>query len=122
MYTTVLGGLGFTRSLPDAKPGGSGTEPDRRVAAVLGPPEAGCQDAGSPEAGFLEARVIDLSSRFGDTYGALGVLQVAIAASLLAREPTSGLPATVRVVCGDSVDGWRFADVTGAGPQKGDVG
>lgn len=46
---------------------------------------------------------IDLSERIGDTYGALGVLQVAVAAAKLEAQGWGA----VGVIGGDAVDGWR---------------
>jgi hypothetical protein len=48
--------------------------------------------------------VIDLTERLGETYGALGVLQVAAAASHLA----SGGTDTAYVACGDAVEGYAW--------------
>ena len=56
-------------------------------------------------------RVIDLSRQIGDTYGAHGVLQVAVGAGLIASVPTEARP-SVTVVCGDPVDGWRSVVVS----------
>ncbi len=50
-------------------------------------------------------RVIDLTSYLGDTYGALGVLQVGVAAAMMATSSVEALPA-VMVTTGDSVEGW----------------
>jgi 3-oxoacyl-[acyl-carrier-protein] synthase II len=68
----------------------------RHVSTVIG-----------PEAAPTDARpAIDLARLWGDSYGALGVLQVAVAASLVARhESPDGYSA--EVVCGDPADGWR---------------
>lgn len=55
-------------------------------------------------------RVIDLAREAGDPYGALGVIQVALAAALVA-----GGACHVDVTCGDDVDGWRSAGVHGGG-------
>lgn len=58
------------------------------------------------------ARLIDLAQQFGDTYGALGVLQVAIAAALVAAAPAGARP-SVAMRCGDLADGWRLATMNG---------
>jgi 3-oxoacyl-[acyl-carrier-protein] synthase II len=72
----------------------SGHDVDAPV--VVGPAEvapAGCT-------------VIDVTAAAGDFYGALGVLQVALAAGL-AEDADE-----VAAVCGDPVDGWRTVTVT----------
>ena len=55
-------------------------------------------------------RVIDLVNLVGDTYGALGLLQVAIATSMITTTPANSRP-FVGIVCGDVVDGWRSTTV-----------
>lgn len=50
------------------------------------------------------ARLLDLTARIGDTYGALGVLQVAVGAELIAG--TDAAARTVLACCGDDTDGW----------------
>lgn len=52
----------------------------------------------------LPVPVIDLVWRIGDLYGALGVLQVAVAAKLVAAAP---FDRCVAVLCGNPGDGWR---------------
>jgi 3-oxoacyl-[acyl-carrier-protein] synthase II len=54
-------------------------------------------------------RVIDLAEEIGDTYGAAGVLQVAVAAALVA---SGAIHDPVRIVCGDAADGWRTTIVS----------
>jgi 3-oxoacyl-[acyl-carrier-protein] synthase II len=50
-------------------------------------------------------RLIDVGRVVGDLYGAQGVLQVALAASLCAApDPAAG---PIAVICGDAADGWR---------------
>ena len=61
---------------------------------------------GPAELGRGAGRVIDLVREVGDPYGALGVLQVAVAAALVAGAGAAG-PRKVAVICGDDVDGWR---------------
>jgi 3-oxoacyl-[acyl-carrier-protein] synthase II len=56
-------------------------------------------------------RVIDLVREVGDTYGALGVIQVALGAALVAAEAAGS--GSVVCVCGDDVDGWRSVELTG---------
>lgn len=51
-------------------------------------------------------RVIDLVREIGDLYGALGVVQTAAAAAMIA---SSNGPEAVQVSCGDTTDGWRTA-------------
>jgi 3-oxoacyl-[acyl-carrier-protein] synthase II len=53
-------------------------------------------------------RTVDLSHHVGDTFGACGVIQLVVAAALVAaREATS-----VELICGEQADGWREAVVT----------
>ncbi len=49
-------------------------------------------------------RTIDLTRIIGDAYGALGVLQIAVAAALMTQSPR---PSSIAVRCGDELDGWR---------------
>jgi 3-oxoacyl-[acyl-carrier-protein] synthase II len=80
-------------------------EPDEALpSVVIGPMAA------MPSTRF---RVIDLASLIGDTYGALGVLQVATAATMIARKPVNSR-LSVGVVCGDEIDGWRSTMVSEA--------
>jgi hypothetical protein len=58
------------------------------------------QFAACAERSFDPARV------YGDTYGAQGVLQVALAAALM-RAAGPARPARIALVCGDAADGWR---------------
>jgi hypothetical protein len=51
--------------------------------------------------------VIDLTSRLGETYGALGVLQVAAAAAKIGCGDADG----AYVVCGDAVEGYTWLDL-----------
>ena len=54
-------------------------------------------------------RVIDLRQEIGDSYGALGVLQVAVAAALVA---SGSIHDSVQIICGDAGDGWRTTTVS----------
>jgi 3-oxoacyl-[acyl-carrier-protein] synthase II len=78
---------------------GAGTD---QASLVIGPAEM------APGA----LRVMDLSRQLGDTYGALGVLQVAVGAALIATEVAGRLP-FVTLICGDPIEGWRSALVSG---------
>jgi 3-oxoacyl-[acyl-carrier-protein] synthase II len=61
------------------------------------------------------AGALDVEAELGDTYGALGVLQVAAAAELLA----AGRSGTrVTVLCGDPRDGWRMTTLNAAPAQE----
>ncbi|MFF1903602.1 beta-ketoacyl synthase N-terminal-like domain-containing protein [Kitasatospora sp. NPDC058218] len=51
--------------------------------------------------------VVDLTARLGETYGALGVLQVAAAAARIGRGDADG----ARVACGDAVEGYAWLDL-----------
>jgi hypothetical protein len=51
--------------------------------------------------------VVDLTSRLGETYGALGVLQVAAAAAKISHEDVDG----AYVACGDAVEGYTWLTV-----------
>ncbi|MGV9270952.1 beta-ketoacyl synthase N-terminal-like domain-containing protein [Kitasatospora sp. NPDC003701] len=55
--------------------------------------------------------VVDLTARLGETYGALGVLQVAAAAARIGRGDADG----ARVACGDAVEGYTWLDLAAAG-------
>jgi 3-oxoacyl-[acyl-carrier-protein] synthase II len=85
------GGPGSRRAppiSPQADPGRpAGTRPELIAPGDYYPPER---------------PVLDLTGRLGQTYGALGVLQVAVAAAILARAPGA-----IRIVCGDPADGYR---------------
>ncbi|HEU4426334.1 MAG TPA: beta-ketoacyl synthase N-terminal-like domain-containing protein [Pilimelia sp.] len=72
-------------------------------AATLGPVMVGGAVGPHEDAGPL-ARLRDL----GDTYGAAGVVLVALAAGLLDAGLAAG---PVPVACGDPVDGWRHMSV-----------
>jgi 3-oxoacyl-[acyl-carrier-protein] synthase II len=61
------------------------------------------------------ADVLDLEQQLGDTYGALGVLQVAAAAELL---QTSRPSAAASLLCGDPRDGWRTATLSAPAVQE----
>ena len=87
-------------------PGGAALRPPAE-SVCLAPREAVAEDAG----------VLDLERQLGDTYGALGVLQVAVAAELLA----AGAPgAAVTVRCGDPRDGWRMTTLSAPPAQAVD--
>jgi len=58
------------------------------------------------------ARLIDLGASIGDTYGASGVLQIAIAAALIEAQQPETSPSVV-AISGDEADGWRAAIVNG---------
>jgi 3-oxoacyl-[acyl-carrier-protein] synthase II len=64
----------------------------------------------APAEVVLRGHPIDLTARIGHTYGALGVLQVAVAAALLA-----GRRGSARIVCGDETDGYRTTRLTSHG-------
>jgi len=70
----------------------------RDAALVIGP--AGTAAPGAPR--------IDLAASCGDLYGALGVVQIAVAAAIAGAGTR---PGRVRVVSGDAADGWRTVDV-----------
>jgi 3-oxoacyl-[acyl-carrier-protein] synthase II len=72
-------------------------------SVMIGP--ACCRGAFSPS--------IDLVAELGDPYGALGVMQVAIAATHIASGPLSS-SGWAGVVCGDALDGWRMAVIAAA--------
>jgi 3-oxoacyl-[acyl-carrier-protein] synthase II len=63
---------------------------------------------GPAELAGYDQLAIDLEVELGDLYGALGVVQVATAATLLADSHDAS---SATVVCGDDVDGWRTATV-----------
>jgi 3-oxoacyl-[acyl-carrier-protein] synthase II len=60
---------------------------------------------GRRHAGFRGDRILDLTARLGDTYGALGVFQVAVASAMMARSSAEALPSAM-VRTGDPVEGW----------------
>lgn len=78
------------------------TPPETQPSIFIGPTEMA----------MGHARLIDLARQFGDTYGALGVLQVATAAALIAAAPAGARP-SVTMLCGDQTDGWRLATMSG---------
>jgi 3-oxoacyl-[acyl-carrier-protein] synthase II len=90
--------LGAIRPSPEVSPGTDGRGP----SILIGPEHV---SAGN-------VRLIDPVQQVGDTYGAMGVLQVAMAAALIAAAPAGETP-SVAVVCGDEVDGWRSLTVNG---------
>jgi 3-oxoacyl-[acyl-carrier-protein] synthase II len=53
-------------------------------------------------------RAIDLRHDVGDTFGACGVIQLAVAAALVA----AGEAESVQLICGEEVEGWREAVVS----------
>jgi len=53
-------------------------------------------------------RTIDLAHDVGDTFGACGVIQLAVAAAFVA----AGEARSVELTCGDEADGWRTAVVS----------
>jgi 3-oxoacyl-[acyl-carrier-protein] synthase II len=62
-------------------------------------------------------RVIDLGHEVGDTFGACGVIQLAVAAALVA----AGEATTAELICGDRTDGWRETVMTrGTGHATGE--
>lgn len=76
----------------------------------------GATSAPPPPADLMLApgEQLDLAAALGDTYGALGVLQVAAAAAWLADRPAG---TTATAVCGDADDGaaWTALRAGGAG-------
>lgn len=78
---------------------------------VAGPVRAGANTTGAAvvvgphDSSSGNSSVIDLTSRLGDLSGALGVLQVSVAAAIASRMPTA--ERAVAVLCGDQVDGWQ---------------
>jgi 3-oxoacyl-[acyl-carrier-protein] synthase II len=48
----------------------------------------------------------------GDTYGALGVIEVALGAALVA----AGVTGSLAVVCGGEADGWRTVTLARGAP------
>jgi 3-oxoacyl-(acyl-carrier-protein) synthase len=67
---------------------------DQSPSVIIGPVWAAPSDVS----------IVDLDKDVGDTYGAAGVLQVAVAAGLIASAPPQR---GIRIHCGDRVDGWR---------------
>jgi 3-oxoacyl-(acyl-carrier-protein) synthase len=87
---------------PAGPPGAPVLEPVRPAPEVL-PPEGPETVLVGPAGCFPAGRVVlDLTAQIGHTYGALGVLQVAVAAAILA-----GRAGAARIVCGDRADGYR---------------
>ncbi|MFI5485949.1 beta-ketoacyl synthase N-terminal-like domain-containing protein [Micromonospora echinaurantiaca] len=70
------------------------------VEELTGPPPGGADLLLAPAG--LAADAVDLTGAVGAGYGALGVLQVAVAAAVLAERGGSA-----RIVCGDPDDGYR---------------
>lgn len=110
-----------------------GAEPDDEVASVLyagrgGRLRAGAgavvlepaEATGAPgvllgpvrSAAAAGDRVVD-RAELGDTYGALGVIQVALGAALVA----AGAAGPLHVACGDDADGWRMVTLAGRGGE-----
>ena len=54
---------------------------------------------------------IDLMRSFGDMYGALGIVQVALGAAILMAQSTGPL-FKINTICGNSIEGWRSLAVT----------
>jgi 3-oxoacyl-[acyl-carrier-protein] synthase II len=81
-----------TPSGPATGTAGGHTAPDGTPAELVLAPQHLCPDQ----------TTVDLTATLGATYGALGVLQVAVAAAVLAEH---GGAATI--VCGDAQDGYR---------------
>ena len=78
----------------------------RRDQLLLVPHEQGPREAGGP------AHVVDLTARIGETYGAHGVLQVALAALWLDRQDLRARPAAAaRTACGDPSEGFAWLDL-----------
>lgn len=102
----------------DGTDGTDGTDGVRLSPVVRGPePGALPLPAGTALAAHPAAPGIDLTARIGGaSYGALGVLQVALAAALLAGEAPAGLPhpadAAVSVTCGCPDDGYAALRVS----------
>jgi hypothetical protein len=72
--------------------------------------------AGEPGADATAATRFDPVLRWGDAYGAQGVVSLVLAAHLVA----GGHARAVGVTCGDAEDGWRRAAVcarNGSGPS-----
>jgi 3-oxoacyl-[acyl-carrier-protein] synthase II len=53
--------------------------------------------------------------RITGLYGALGVVQISVAAEMAGGDPVRRPQGPIMVVCGDDTDGWRTATVTGGG-------
>jgi 3-oxoacyl-[acyl-carrier-protein] synthase II len=78
------------RAAEHSRPGGP-------PSVIVGPDDLECA-----------SRVVDLTRAIGDSYGALGVLQVAVAAEIVASDVAHTI-GSVGIVCGDAADGWRSA-------------
>jgi 3-oxoacyl-[acyl-carrier-protein] synthase II len=57
------------------------------------------------------ARVIDLSRRIGDLYGALGVLQLAVGSAMTEVAPADP-PSEWVLICGNRIEGWLLLPVS----------
>jgi 3-oxoacyl-[acyl-carrier-protein] synthase II len=106
-----------------------GAEPDDEVASALYAARGGRLQAGAG-AVVLEPAEVSAGVRLGpvssaaatdgvvdrvtvgDTYGALGVIEVALGAALVAAGVTSSLA----VVCGEEADGWRTVTLARGAP------
>jgi 3-oxoacyl-[acyl-carrier-protein] synthase II len=87
----------------------AGAAPGIRLGAVRRTTRAAALLVGPSELAAGGERVIDLAREIGDTYGAQGVVQVALAAALLA----AGTAGPVEVACGDDAGGWRAVTLAG---------
>ena len=67
------------------------------------------------------SRVILLDTLIGDTYGACGVLQIAIAAALISGA-TDEQSAMARISCGSVEDGWGRAQLQSRAIQRKEIG
>lgn len=65
---------------------------------------------GPPDGFEGESRLIALDAIVGDTYGACGVLQTAVAAGLLVDDAGSRF-CVARICCGSAEDGWTYAQL-----------
>jgi len=78
------------------------------VGALESEPDTGPADLVIAPVEVVPGRqTVDLTGQLGHTYGALGVLQVAVAAAILAERG-----GTARIVCGDPTDGYRATWLT----------
>ena len=90
----VVGPVPWSRAWPDV-------DVRERPSVFIGPREI------APHA----VRVLDLDRRIGAAYGALGILQLALGASLVSAAPRGWAP-RVAIACGDLAEGWRSALVS----------
>jgi hypothetical protein len=98
----VLGRVDPARPRPDVHPLLGPVTP--------GPPDGGdglMLDAGDG-VGTGAPRFVDVAALAGDTFGAAGVVYVALAAALL----SGGAAGSASARCGDGRDGWRGVDLT----------